>query len=265
MPTILGFVLASCLAACADEELAPTTWPPADFHVVVEERSPSGFDGQRRVEVAADGVLVYATAATVLRAPDGAFALPAYDRLSVCRLVPECTRALSRKLDQLGIRSLRQRSAEGGGAALPALLLRWRGFAAEVAVETMGTPDSAVAAVLRELDRYLPPGEPVLGGAARVAAADAVLSGVPAPIVDPQQAAAFWRSRTGAEADDDRPTLLAFAVACAGRDRPLAEALLQQWRDLAARRLATGRAASAEPAVTAEGLQQLLPPAPAGG
>ena len=95
----LGLALVACSAACASEDLAPTIWPPADFRVVVDERAQAG-DGRRRIEVAADGVLVYATASASLRTADGAVALPAFDGLSVCQLVPECTRALARKLDR---------------------------------------------------------------------------------------------------------------------------------------------------------------------
>ena len=261
--SFLGVILASCFAACASEDLAPTIWPPADFLVVVEERAADG--GRRRVEVAADGVLVYATAAAALRAGDDGFEVPAFERLSVCQLVPECTRALARKLDRLGIRSLRQRGDEGPDAGSTQVQLRWRAFGSERVVAAAQVLDPAFGAVLRELDGYLPAGEPILGGAVVVSPQAAVLSGVPAPVADPRQAAAFWRARAGAEPDDDRPTVLAFAVACVAGDRALALDLLQAWRAIAARRVAAGRSPSADPAVRDAGLLQAVPPAAAGG
>ena len=258
----LGLALVACLAACASEDLAPTIWPPADFRVVVDERAQAG-DGRRRIEVAADGVLVYAIAAASLRTADGAVALPAFDGLSVCQLVPECTRALARKLDQLGIRSLRQRGDDGpAGAAAATLVLRWRAFGAERVVEVSAAPDPALAAILRELDGYLPAGEAALGSTAAVSPQDAVLSGVPAPVVDPRQAIAFWRARGGAAPDDDGPLLRAFAVACMESERALALELLADWRALAARRVAAGRPLSSEPAVTDAALLQAVPPPP---
>lgn len=250
----LGFALAISAAGCASDELAPTIWPPADFHVVVEERAAAG--GHRRVEVAADGVLVYATGATALRAADGAFELPAFERLSVCQLVPECTRSLARRLDRLGIRSV---SEPWPGAAPPTLQLRWRAFGAECFVAVAEVRDPTLTAILRELDGYLPAGEPILGGVAIVRPQDAVLSGMPAPVVDQRAAIAFWRGRAGREPDDDRPTLLAFAVACVASERALALELLQAWRAIVARRVAGGRTLSALPAVSDAALVQAVP------
>lgn len=250
-------VVAACiaLAGCAAEELAPTLWPPQDFRVALVEQARVGdrLAAVRRFEVTADGVCIYAVAREHLSL-GAAGVLPVYDRLAVYRLVPECTRALARSLDRLGIGTFVP-AADDRPAPEAGLALQWRAFGAERAVAATKPSDRSAAAIVQELAAHMPSGEPLWFGADPDAGVAGRLEGVPTPGADAAAAAAFWRQRALARPTDDEALLAAFALACAQRDRAGAEALLAQRRARAAQ-----ASASAPPDDAA--LQALLPADP---
>lgn len=263
----LAVALAVATAGCASEALAPTLWPPADFRVEYEEFAAR--EGRvvpvRRFTIDAAGLAVYATATGVVvdpqPGPDGAsssLALPVYRRVCAYQLVPECTRALARKLNRLGIGSLESGADRRDGAS-PGARLGWRAFADARTIEVATDVEWALGEILHLLAAHLPPGEPALVGCDPARKVEAVLQDVPAPAID-GDASGFWRQRAFAEADDD--ALWAAAFACAVADGMgdgqttsgrLASDVLQSWR--AARQ---GRLLAAP--WTDEALQRMVPP-----
>ena len=256
------------VAGCTTEELAPTIWPPADFRIEYEERAER--DGRfvpvRRFTVDAQGLAIYATATSVVVDPqpaaDGAgaaLALPVYGRVCAYQLVPECTRALARKLSRLGIGTLDSGAADRRDGAAPAARLRWRAFADSRTIDIATDVEWALGEIVHLLAAHLPPGEQALVGCDPARKIEPVLQAVPAPTIA-ADAIDFWRQRAVAEPDDD--ALWAAAFACAvqagggsgdltsGR---LANDVLQSWR-------ASRQGRPLAPPWSDEALQRMVPP-----
>ena len=110
MPRALRILLFLTLsaAACVGDPLEPSIWPPANFSLDVEESRQDGdaMHVVRRLRVEASGVVLYATSSRPLVDASGAVSLPVFDRMSIYRLEPAAVRALSRKLDRLGVDEL---------------------------------------------------------------------------------------------------------------------------------------------------------------
>ncbi|MBM3975093.1 MAG: hypothetical protein FJ301_13440 [Planctomycetes bacterium] len=245
-----ALALVATLVGCATEELAPTTWPPADFRIEYEELAAR--DGRvvpvRRFAVDASGLAVYATATGVVVDAAGApgaeqpanppppLVLPVYDRVCAYQLVPECVRALARKLHRLGIGTLDAGPADCRAGTAPGARLRWCAFTDKRELGVATDVEWALGEILYVLAAHLPPGEPPLVGCDPARKVEAVLQGVPTPVLG-AGATDFWWQRAVAKVDDDALWAAAFACAVAdgmgngeitsGRG---AKDVLQRWR-----------------------------------
>lgn len=263
--------LVAVLAGCAAEELAPTIWPPADFRIEYEELAER--EGRvvpvRRFAVDASGLAVYATATGVVVEPEPAteppanprppLVLPVYGRVCAYQLVPECTRALARKLQRLGIGTLDTGPADRRDGTAPGARLRWRSFADARELGVATDVEWALGEILHVLAAHLPPGEPLLVGCDPARKVEPVLQGVPMPAIE-ADASGFWRQRALAAADDDALWAAAFAAAVAAGSGAgditsgrFAKDVLQGWR--AARQ---GRPLASP--WSDEALQRMVPP-----
>lgn len=259
------------LAGCAAEELAPTIWPPADFRIEYEELAERAgrVVAVRRFAVDASGLAVYATMTQVVVEPEleptpaanprAPLALPVYGRLCAYQLVPECTRALARKLQRLGIGTLDLGPADRRDGTAPGARLRWRSFADARELGVATDVEWALGEILHVLAAHLPPGEPPLVGCDPARKVEPVVQDVPPPTVD-ADAHTFWRQRALAAPDNDALWAAAFAAAVAAgagdgdiTSGRLAKDVLQGWR--AARQ---GRPLA--PPWSDEALQRMVPP-----
>ena len=100
---VVGTVLSAF--GCMGSGLPPSVWPPSNFRIVVEELQTVGMSAHilRRWQVDASGLVIYGTSSKPLVDPESGASWPVFDRLSIYRLEPKCVRALSRRLDRLGI------------------------------------------------------------------------------------------------------------------------------------------------------------------
>lgn len=225
------------LAACASEELPPSTWPPADFEFVAEEIVHDGdrFDTVRKFRLTADGLAVYGTSARALVGAGEAasVSLPVFERLSVYRLVPSAVRGFARRLHRLGFLGLEDNMTEQSLAAAddatPMVVLKWSSVDGQKRHAVRGNPRGQLAEMLRVLTSHLPVGEQFAGIDPNDRAAVTVLRGVPAPRAD-VQGALLAHMNLLAERGEDAPLLGdTFALACRAASRAVAEDLLARW------------------------------------
>lgn len=214
--------------ACVGDLLEPSIWPPANFSLDVEESRQDGdvMHVVRRLRVEASGVVLYATSSQPLVDPTGSVSLPVFDRMAIYRLEPAAVRALSRKLDRLGVDELA--AADSGAAGDVDLVLRWRAFAEQRVLTCVGRPRAGLAEVLALVAAHLPPGEALETPIGRPVVP--VLSGVPAPREDAAGALAAVCSQLADRPADRELLLIAFGLAARIGARADAEQFLRQWQ-----------------------------------
>lgn len=255
-------VAATVLAACSEPDLQPSIWPPPDFACQVEEMALR--DGRaevlRRLRIEATGVVVYGTSSRSLGDPEQAIALPVFDRLAVYELVPDCLRALARRLDRLGITTLDEVQGERGGFADNGLALRWRAFGVERVITARGRIHGPLAEILVVVNAHLPAGERWIAlPADRIVVP--VLRGVPSPLHDSRGALQAHEALLARHGEDRGWLLDAYALACSLGDRRSAEALLARWDRVESLRALFRGADDEGEAASSAILQRLLPPA----
>ena len=224
---ILLFLTLSA-AACVGDPLEPSIWPPANFSLDVEESRQDGdaMHVVRRLRVEASGVVLYATSSRPLVGASGAVSLPVFDRMAIYRLEPAAVRALSRKLDRLGVDELA--ASDSGAPGSVDLVLRWRAFAEQRVLTCVGRPRAGLADVLALVAAHLPPGEALETPIGRPVVP--VLSGVPAPREDAAGALAAVCSQLADRPGDRELLLVAFGLAVRLGARADAEEFLRQWQ-----------------------------------
>lgn len=250
--------------ACTGNALPESIWPPADFELVVEERSFGDEDrGVRQFRAWADGTVSFATADAAVTDAETGTALPLFDRVAVYRLVPTSIRALARRVHGCGILELDTVQGERNVQDGPRVTLTWRAFGRERVITARGRVHGAMADVLAIVAAHLPEGERFELQQASGRPVVPVLRGVPAPRRDPAGAL-----RAHLDLLADRPAaqhllLDAFALACALPRRSVAEELLARWLEIdAAVRRQQQMFPELEPGTSAEALERLLPSAP---
>lgn len=229
---VLALFAAVSAGACCSTALPPSVWPPADFELVVERLQGEADDYvvRQRFTLHADGVATYGTSATPLRDRSSGVGLPVFDRLSVYQLVPECTRALARRLARLGVVELDSVQGERGEIGDPRVVrLVYRAFGVRKVITVHGQAHGPAAEMLAVVAAHFPDGEQIdLPGVADRGVAP-VLRGVPAPRLD--AGGAFDAHRLLLEVRRGDPELLldAFTLACRLGDRTTAAELLVRW------------------------------------
>ncbi len=227
-------VLSIGLAACHDTSLAPSTWPPPDFELVVEEVAIEAgvANTVRQLRVLGDGVVVYGCASRSCRDPGSGTTLPVFDRLAVYRLVPTSVRALARRLDRLGVTRIDTVQGERGVSVATSLQLTWRAFGEQRRIRAAGRVAGPMAEILAVVQAHMPEGEAFgLPGLAE-RPVTYTLRGVPVPQTDPAGALAACRELLQASPEDEVLLLQAFALACDLGDRSVAATLLDQWSEV---------------------------------
>jgi len=250
-------------AACRSTRLPDTIWPPADFELVVAEQrdGPEGRQVVRRFRVRSDGLAVYGTASESLVDSSSGARLPVFTNLSVYRLVPECTRALARRVDRLGVLELDRVQGERGAVDPGTVVLSWRAFGRSSRLEARGRVHGAMAEILAVVAAHLPEGEQFAAPGVAGRGVASVLSGVPRPSADAAGALAAQAELLRAGPGDPALALDAFALACRLGRRAEAIGMLQRWTALTADERQQAEAfpdgeARLQPAI----LERLLPP-----
>jgi hypothetical protein len=229
-----ALALVLCSTGCRGAKLAPSIWPPADFELVVEQMRVVGarLDVVQRFRVRSDGLVVFGTSTTTLDA--GEVRLPVFDRVAVYQMVPECTRALARRLERCGVASLTGSQGEGGADADAAVVLTWQAFGSRKRITARGRVHGSFAEILAVVGAHLPAGERFdLPGVAERGVA-AVLHDVPIPRAGVRESLEVHRSLHDQRPLDQVLLLDAFALACHVGDRELAVDLLARWQALTA-------------------------------
>ena len=249
--------------ACASQEARPSIWPPPDFELTVEQfRGDRGAPRVvRRVQFAADGLVVYACAERVLRDDETQLELPLFDRLCIYRLVPTCVRALARRLHRLGIGELDRQQGEASAPDSDGLGVTWQAFGGQKVIAARGRLHGPMAEILQVVMQHLPDGEVFAEALRSDRQVVSVLRGVPAPRLDAAGALAALVELLPERPGDPELVLHAFALACDLGQREAAVGLLEQWQRLVAKAPAAGAFADATTNVTVAALQRLLPPA----
>lgn len=227
-----ALVLLLSAGGCLGTDLPPSIWPPPDFELVVEQLRIAGDKAEvvQRLTVRADGLVVFATASASL--DDGDVRLPVFDRVSAYRMVPECTRALARRIDRCGVLELDGTQGERGANDDKAVALAWQAFGRRKVIAARGRVHGAFAEILAVVGAHLPTGERFdLPGVAERGVAT-VLHEVPAPLADLRASLALHRSLLEQRPFDRALLLDAFALACQSGERELAARLMQQWAAL---------------------------------
>lgn len=217
-------------AGCLSTQLPPSIWPPADFLLVVEQVRIVGAkaDVVKRFTVRADGLVVYATSSTSLEGGVGV-RLPVFERVAAYQMVPECTRALARRIERCGVLDLDGTQGERGAGQELAVALNWRAFGRSKVITARGPVHGAFAEILAVVGAHLPAGEGFgLPGVAERGVA-AVLHDVPTPKSDPVGSLVLHRTLLEQRPSDRALLLDTFALACQLGERELAESLLRQW------------------------------------
>ena len=224
------------LAGCVGNGLPPSVWPPNNFRLVVEEVQREGASAHviRRMQVVADGTVIYGTSSKPLVDAETGASWPVFDRLSVYRLEPKCVRALARRIDRLGISDfVVPASAVGQGVGQdvgPGLTLQWQAFGSQRIVPSSGRLRGPMAEVMAVVASYLPPGEAFATEMSRPIVP--VLRQVPKPKVGAVEALRAFKERIREDPDDSELVLAAYALACSASEWRQAEALLERWQQL---------------------------------
>jgi hypothetical protein len=228
----LGVVGVLSFVSCQSTQVPDSIWPPPDFLLRFEELRAVDTTQQvvRRFWVRADGLVVYATSSAWIEDGESSTRLPIYDRLAVYRLVPECTRALARRLDRYGLLELDELQGERGAAEDFGVALHWHAFGVTKKLESRGPVHGAMADILATIAAHFPDGESIgIPGVAERGVAN-VLRGVPTPQVDAAGALAAFQGQLAETPDDVGMLLDAFTLASHLGRRDLAMELLQQWK-----------------------------------
>lgn len=233
---VLIVISAVLLAGCVGNGLPPSVWPPNNFRLVVEEVQREGASAHviRRLQVVADGTVIYGTSSTPLVDAATGASLPVFDRLSVYRLEPKCVRALARRIDRLGISDfVVPASAVGQGVGQgvgPGLTLQWQAFGSQRVVPSSGRLRGQMAEIMAVVASHLPPGEAFATEMSRPIVP--VLRGVPEPTSGVVDALLAFNERIAEDPDDGDLVLAAYALACSAGERRHAEMLLASWLQL---------------------------------
>ena len=224
------------LACCVGNGLPPSVWPPSNFRLVVEEVQREGASAHviRRIQVVADGTVIYGTSSKPLVDAETGASWPVFDRLSIYRLEPKCVRALARRIDRLGISDfVVPASAVGQGVGQnvgPGLTLQWQAFGSQRMVSSSGPLRGPMAEVMAVIASYLPPGEAFATAMSRPIVP--VLRRVPKPKVGAAEALLAFEERIREDPDDSELVLAACALACSAGEWQQAEVLLARWQQL---------------------------------
>jgi hypothetical protein len=239
-----------------------SAWPPPDFYLEVEElrTAPAPFQVARRVQVWADGTVLYKKAPDRLLMADGKIALAVFSDACAYKLLPETTRLLARKVWRRGVLELDDDQGDHRGDAGAALHLRYRGHGINKTVYASGQIHGTLVRVLRTINAYLPPGEefalPGMAGDKE----PSTLRGVPAPFADLAGAFSLHQELLQRFGTDRTLMLDAFALACRAGDRIAATDLLGRFRSAKVDASGVPPPELAQlPAVTDELLSPLLP------
>ena len=244
------------LVGCIGGDLPPSVWPPPNFELVVEEFVSDGdrLHTVRRLHVDALGNVIYGTSSMPLVDEATGTSLPVFDRLAIYRLEPTCVRALSRKLDRLGIGRLDLPSVVLSDRVESALVVTWRAFDENRRLVSQGRLRGEMAEILAVVAGHLPPGESFDVPIGRPVVS--VLRGVPEPRHSVEGALDAHRQLLGEHGEDPDLLLDAFALACRAGRRDQAEELLdawERWREVQRTGFEDG------PGLDAEVLRRLLP------
>ena len=226
------------LAGCVGNGLPPSVWPPKNFRLVVEEVQREGSLAHviRRLQVVADGTVIYGTSSKPLVDKAAGVSWPVFDRLSIYRLEPKCVRALARRIDRLGISdfvvpasAVGQTTGVGQGVG-PGLTLQWQAFGSQRIVPSSGRLRGPMAEIMAVVASHLPPGEAFDTEMSRPIVP--VLRGVPEPQTGVSEALVAFNERIDEDPEDGSLVLAAYALACAAGERRHAEVLLERWQQL---------------------------------
>jgi len=230
--TVLIGMLA-LMGCLSNRDQAPTIWPPEDFYLEIEgsEVSAEGLQVTQRLQVWADGLLVYQEADRSLRRSGSPLQLPLFERMCAYRLHPESVRALSRQIGQLRIDELA--TDQGGGAGegeLQSIHVKWFAFARQKLLYARGRARLPLARLLRAVNSFLPQGHafslPRMGGEPE----DSRVEQVPPLVEGLDSALAGYTRVLRLRAEDPNLLLSAYALAVDGAGRKRATELLDRLR-----------------------------------
>tara|TARA_R110002072_G_scaffold291959_1_gene460334 strand:+ start:30786 stop:31607 length:822 start_codon:yes stop_codon:yes gene_type:complete len=233
---LLIAISAGLLTGCIGNGLLPSVWPPDNFRLVVEEVQRDGGSAHviRRLQVIADGTVIYGTSSKPLVDAATGVSWPVFDRLSIYRLEPKCVRALARRIDRLGISdvivpasAVAQGVGAGPGTVGPGLTVQWQAFGSQRVLPSSGRLRGAMAEIMAVIASHLPPGESFATEMSRPIVP--VLRGVPEPKVGAAEALLAFNERMAEDPEDGGLVLAAYALACSAGERRHAETLLQRW------------------------------------
>ncbi len=210
--------------------LSPSVWPPSNFRIVVEELQTVGMSAHilRRWQVDASGLVIYGTSSQPLVDPDSGASWPVFDRLSVYRLEPKCVRALSRRLDRLGISEIVVPSSAVASGEGPGLSVQWQAFGSKRVLPSYGRLRGPMAEIMAVIASHLPPGEAFEVEMTRPIVS--VLHGVPTPGLGGIDALKAYRELIAQDPEDEQLIIAAYALACSVGEREQAEQLLASWQ-----------------------------------
>ena len=229
---VLIAISAVLLAGCVGNGLPPSVWPPNNFRLVVEEVQREGASVHviRRIQVVADGTVIYGTSSAPLVDVETGVSWPVFDRLSVYRLEPDCVRVLARRIARLGISDFVVPASAVGQGVGPGLTLQWQAFGSQRIVPSSGRLRGPMAEIMAVVASYLPPGEAFATEMSRPIVP--VLRGVPKPKVGVAEALLAFNERIREDPDDSELVLAAYALACSAGEWQHAEILLERWQQL---------------------------------
>lgn len=231
---VLTCCAAAMLSGCAGVGLPPSVWPPKNFRLVVDEVQREGRSAHviRRLQVVADGTVIYGTSSKPLVDPVTHASWPVFDRLSIYRLEPKCVRALARRIDRLGINDfvVPASAVAGGSDDSPGLTLSWQAFGSQRVVPSAGRLRGPMAEIMAVVASHLPPGEAFATPMSRPIVP--VLRSVPAPAEGAAGALRALNDRIEEDPEDASLVLAAYALACSAGERRNAEMLLERWQQL---------------------------------